>query len=161
MLIMAREKYQTEIDASFINYGGIRLSAIPKGSITRGKVFELSPFDNIIVLLTLKGKILQEFLDHIASRGGWPCAGISFQIKNKAAVNIKVAGKAFDSNSNYVIALGDYIANGGDDCVMFKNIPQKNNGYLVRDALLNYFSKVNKEGKQITASIENRITNAE
>jgi len=161
MLIMAREKYQTAVDASFINYGGIRLSAIPKGSILRGKVFELSPFDNIIVLLTLNGKVLQQFLNHIAARGGWPCAGISFQVKDKVAVNVKIAGKAFDIDKNYVIALADYVANGGDDCVMLKNISQQNNGYLFRDAVLNYFSKLNDEGKQISASIENRVTNAE
>ena len=161
MMVMAREKYQTKIDASFVNYGGIRLSSIPKGSISRGKVFELSPFDNMIVLLTLNGKVLQQFLDHVAAKGGWPCSGISFQIKNKVAVNINIAGKAFDSSKDYVIALADYVANGGDDCVMLKDIAQQGNGYLFRDAVLNYFSKLNKEGKQVTASIENRITNAE
>ena len=100
-------------------------------------------------------------LERRSSSDTLTCAGISFQIKNKVAVNINIAGKAFDSSKDYVIALADYVANGGDDCVMLKDIAQQGNGYLFRDAVLNYFSKLNKEGKQVTASIENRITNAE
>jgi 2',3'-cyclic-nucleotide 2'-phosphodiesterase (5'-nucleotidase family) len=96
MLLMAREKYQTKIDVSMINSGGIRMPAVPAGNITLGKIFELAPFDNIIVLLKLNGKTLSQLMNHIAGRGGWPCAGISWQIKNlpagqagKTAVNIK------------------------------------------------------------------------
>lgn len=161
MLYMAREKYNTVVQAAFVNYGGIRLPSLPAGNITRGKVFELSPFDNIVVLLKIKGDTLQQFLDHIAERDGWPCAGISFQVKNKKAVNILIGGAPVDLNNYYTIATLDYVANGGDDCNMLKPIPQKNNGFLFRDAVLEYFSSINKQGKKITASIENRVTNAE
>ncbi|MBL0145080.1 MAG: 5'-nucleotidase C-terminal domain-containing protein [Chitinophagaceae bacterium] len=44
-----------------MNYGGIRLPAIPAGNITRGKIFELAPFDNIIVLQKISGKTFQAF----------------------------------------------------------------------------------------------------
>lgn len=161
MLYMAREKYNTVVQAAFVNYGGIRLPSLPAGNITRGKVFELSPFDNIVVLLKIKGDTLQQFLDHIAERDGWPCAGISFQVKNKKAVNILIGGAPVDLNNYYTIATLDYVANGGDDCNMLKPITQKNNGFLFRDAVLEYFSSINKQGKKITASIENRVTNAE
>ena len=53
------------------------------------------------------------------------------------------------------------MANGGDDCVMLKTIPQINNGYLFRDAVLDYMADINKQGKKIAATIENRVTNAE
>lgn len=161
MLAMAREKYNSSIDVAMINFGGIRLPAIPAGNITLGKIYEVAPFDNIIVLLRLKGTLLQQLMDHVAEKGGWPCAGMSWQISNKKAVNIKVAGSTLDDNKEYTIALLDYIANGGDECEMLKNIPQQNNGYLFRDAVIDYFTKLNKEGKQITASIEKRVTNAE
>jgi 2',3'-cyclic-nucleotide 2'-phosphodiesterase (5'-nucleotidase family) len=168
MLVMAKEKYQTKIDGALINFGGIRLPSIPAGNITLGKIYEVAPFDNIIVLLKLNGKVLHRLLDHISSKGGWPCAGISWQIKNlpdtqqhKSAVNIFIAGSPLDENKEYSIALLDYIANGGDECEMLKTIPQQNNGYLFRDAVIDYFTKLNKEGKKITASIEKRVTNAE
>jgi 2',3'-cyclic-nucleotide 2'-phosphodiesterase (5'-nucleotidase family) len=161
MITIAKEKYQTNVDAAFINFGGIRLPSIPAGNITRGKIFELAPFDNIIVLQTLKGKVLQDFLNLVAARGGWPCAGLSYQIKDKKAVNIIISGKPIDENADYTISLLDYVANGGDDCEMLRNIPQRNNGYLFRDAVIEYFSQINKAGKQIISSIQNRVSNAE
>jgi len=41
------------------------------------------PFDNLLVLQKLKGNILQQLLDLAASKGGWPLAGITMQIKDK------------------------------------------------------------------------------
>jgi 2',3'-cyclic-nucleotide 2'-phosphodiesterase (5'-nucleotidase family) len=161
MLAMAREKYQTTVDASFLNYGGIRLPSIQAGKITRGKIFELSPFDNYLVVLTVNAKALQQFLDIIAKKGGWPCAGISFQIKNNKAVNIVINGKMLENTAMYTIATIDYIANGGDDCDMFKNLNQQNKGYLFRDAVISYFANQQLQGKSITSSIQNRVSNAE
>ncbi len=161
MLTMARQKYKTTVDASFINYGGIRLPSIAAGDITRGKIFELSPFDNIIVLITLKGSVLQDFLNHIANRKGWPVAGISFQIKGDKAINAQVNGQVLDNNKTYTIAVLDYIANGGDDCTMLKVLPQQNNGSLFRDAVIEYLKGYTVQGKKISAQIENRISNVQ
>ncbi len=161
MLAMAEKTYAIKVDAAFINYGGIRLPSIAAGNITRAKVFELSPFDNLLVLQKISGKVLQEFLDHIANRGGWPCSGISMQIKNKKAVNIMIGGKPFDESAVYTIANNDYVANGGDDCGMLKSIPQQSNGYLFRDAVFDYLAELKKQGRKISAKIENRTINAE
>jgi 2',3'-cyclic-nucleotide 2'-phosphodiesterase (5'-nucleotidase family) len=161
MLVKAKQVYKTAVDASFINYGGIRLPSIPAGKITRGKIFELAPFDNIIVLQKISGKILQEFLNHISGKNGWPVAGISWQLKNKAAINVLINGAPIDEMAVYTIAVLDYVANGGDDCNMLRPIPQINNGYLFRDAVIDYFTDMNKQGKKLTAQIEKRISNAE
>jgi 2',3'-cyclic-nucleotide 2'-phosphodiesterase (5'-nucleotidase family) len=45
-LAMATEKFKTRVDGAMMNFGGIRLTQLPAGDITRGKVFELMPFDN-------------------------------------------------------------------------------------------------------------------
>lgn len=161
MLVMGEKKYSVRIDAAFMNYGGIRLPSIPAGNITRGKIFELSPFDNALIIQKLNGKVLQEFLDHVASRGGWPCAGISMQVKDKKAINVKIGGVDLDESKIYTIANTDYVANGGDDCAMLKPIPQINNGYVFRDALFDYIKLFTTAGKKISAKIENRVTNAE
>lgn len=161
MKAMAEKYYKTTIDGAFINYGGIRLNGIKAGAITRGKIFELMPFDNIIVLQKLKGTVLQEFLDHITGRGGWPLAGITMQMKEKKAVNVMIGGKPLDPNTIYTIANSDYVANGGDNCEMLKSIPQINNGYLLRDGLIEYVESFTKKGQPITATIQNRVTNAQ
>jgi len=161
MLKMAEIKYATHIDAAFINYGGIRLPSVPAGNITRGKIFEMAPFDNILVLQKINGKVLQEFLDHVAGKKGWPCAGISMQIKDKKAINVMIGGVPINETTIYTVANNDYVANGGDDCIMLKPIPQINNGYLFRDAVIDYFTQYTKEGRKITAKIENRVINAD
>ena len=160
MLAIAKEKYNEPIDASFINFGGIRLQAIPAGNITRGKLFELAPFDNVIVLQKIEGKVFQQFLNHISSRGGWPTAGMTWQIKNKEAINVLIGRKPLLETSTYTIALVDYVANGGDDCEMLKSISQINNGILFRDAIIAYFSSFTKQGKKIPAITEKRVSNA-
>jgi 2',3'-cyclic-nucleotide 2'-phosphodiesterase (5'-nucleotidase family) len=161
VLYTAEKKFDTHIDAALINFGGVRLNQLPAGNITRGKLYELMPFDNLVVLQKIKGTVLQEFLDHVAGRGGWPVAGISMQIKNAKAVNIFVNAKKIDPDTEYIIANSDYIANGGDDVLMLKLIPQQNIGYLMRDALIEYVSDLTAKGKHITVTSSNRVSNAE
>jgi 2',3'-cyclic-nucleotide 2'-phosphodiesterase (5'-nucleotidase family) len=160
-LTMAKEKYGIHIDAAFVNFGGIRLTQLPAGNVTRGKIFELMPFDNLLILQKMKGSVLQQFLDLIAAREGWPVAGLTMQIKDKKAINIMIGGKPLEANAEYVIANSDFIANGGDNADMLRNIKQITNGYLMRDALFDYISKQKTEGKNISAAIENRVTNAQ
>jgi len=159
--IMAKEKYNIQADAAFMNYGGIRLNELPAGNVTRGKIFELMPFDNLLVLQKLKGEILQQLLDLIAARGGWPVAGITMEIKDKKAVNVMIAGKPLDPGATYTTVNSDFIANGGDNAEMLRNIPKISNGYLLRDAIFDYIKKLKSEGKNIAANEENRVTNAQ
>jgi len=161
MKTMAEKYYNTRVDAAFVNYGGIRIGNVKAGNITKGKVFELMPFDNIIVLQKVPGKVFKEFLDHIASRGGWPVAGLTMEIKNGKAENVMINGAALDINAVYTVANSDYVTNGGDQCDMLRPIPQINNGSLFRTALIEYFASFTKAGKQITVTIQNRVINAQ
>ena len=161
MLFSARKKFNMPLDAAFVNYGGQRITQMPKGPVTRSTIFELMPFENLVVVQSIKGSVLQQFLDHIALSGGWPVAGITFQIKDKKAVNVMVNGAPLDKDKTYHIVNSDYVANGGDYAVMLKDIPQQNRGYLMRDAIFDYIKALKAEGKNITAQKENRITHAQ
>jgi 2',3'-cyclic-nucleotide 2'-phosphodiesterase (5'-nucleotidase family) len=161
LLVMAREKYQTRVDAAVINHGGLRLNQLPAGAVTRGKIFEVMPFDNLLILQNLKGDILQQFLDLVAANGGWPVSGITMKIKDKKAINVQVNGKPLDPEATYVLANSNFLANGGDNADMLRNIPQIQNGYLMRDAFIDYIIQLRSEGKAISASIENRVINAD
>ncbi|MGB4844738.1 MAG: 5'-nucleotidase C-terminal domain-containing protein [Ferruginibacter sp.] len=161
MRIVGEKKYNMHIDAAFMNSGGIRLPVVPKGDITLGKVYEIIPFDNVLILQKVSGKVLLEFLNLTADRGGWPTSGITMQIKNKKAVNIKIGGADLNELATYTIANNDYVANGGDNCQMLKDVPQINNGFLARDAVVEYFKELQQAGKKINAKIENRVTYAE
>jgi 2',3'-cyclic-nucleotide 2'-phosphodiesterase (5'-nucleotidase family) len=131
------------------------------GNVTTGKIFELMPFDNLLILQKVKGTVLQQICDLMAAKGGWPVAGMTMQLKDKKAVNIIIGGKPINPEQEYTIANSDFIANGGDNADMLRPVPQITNGYLMRDAILDYIKLQKENGKNITANIENRVTNAE
>ncbi len=160
-LSMAADKYNTKVDVAFLNFGGMRLTQLPAGNVTNGKIFELMPFDNLLILQKLKGDVLQQMLDLTAAKGGWPVAGITMQIKDKKAVNVMVGGKPLDPGATYTTVNSDFVANGGDNADMLRTIPQITNGYLMRDAIFDYIKKLKSQGKNISANIENRVTNAQ
>jgi 2',3'-cyclic-nucleotide 2'-phosphodiesterase (5'-nucleotidase family) len=154
---MAEMKFQKKIDAAFINFGGIR-SYLPKGDVTIGKIFELMPFDNLVVLQEIKGDKLKIFLTRVCEKGGWPVStGLAYSIKDKLPLDILINNAPLDLNATYIIANSDYIANGGDNCDMLKSIPKQNINYLMRDALIEYTKLLTSHAKPIDAKIENRV----
>ena len=119
------------------------------------------PFDNMLIIQRMKGIVLQQFLDLVASRGGWPVAGMTMQIRDKKAVNVMIGGKSLDPEKIYTTVNSDFVANGGDNADMLRDIPQDNIGYLMRDAIFDYIKKLKSQGKNISANLENRVTNAQ
>ncbi len=156
----AERIYGKKIDAAFVNYGGIRVTQVPAGPLTLNKVFEMMPFDNLLVVQEVPGQVLQLFLDNVAARGGWPGSGIQYTIRNKKATEVLIGGQPLEAGRKYTIANSDYVANGGDDSDMLRAIPQENKGFLVRDGLIHYFSSLAAKGQPIGAAVENRVRNA-
>ncbi len=153
MRIQAEKIYNRKVDAAFINNGGLRIPSIPAGNVTVGKIYEVMPFDNLLVVQKVRGSILYQLIEHIGKRGGWPVSGVTFTISNGVATNILVNGQPIDWNNYYTIANSDYIANGGDDCIMLKQIPQETNGVFLRDVFIDYF----RTKKTITPINERRV----
>ncbi len=157
MLSQSQEKFSKKVDLAFTNYGGIRTNSMQPGKITNGSIYELMPFDNLVVLLTMNGEQLQLLMNHIASRGGWPVSGASYTIQNKMSSNVLIGGQPVDKSKSYVVALSDYIANGGDDCTMLINMTQEKNGYLLRDAIIDYVKSETAKGKSIGMPTMHRV----
>jgi 2',3'-cyclic-nucleotide 2'-phosphodiesterase (5'-nucleotidase family) len=149
------------IDLAILNYGGIRVPSLTKGTLSIEHAYLLMPFDNYLVEQILTGQQVKDFCDSIALKKGWPVSGISFKIKNDKAVNILVNNVPLDLTKNYKVALIDYVANGGDGMAFLKSIPQKQTGILFREAIIEYWKQQTAEGKKISSKLENRITYAE
>jgi len=145
LLESARSADPTPVDFAMQNYGGIRISEIPEGDITTGKIFELMPFDNLLVVVDCPSKIAKRFINDMARSGGAPLSSnISFSIVEKKAEHIKIDGKAFDESRNYRIAMPDYIANGGGGKDYLIDLPRLDSEVLIRDAIIEYVT--NHEG---------------
>jgi 2',3'-cyclic-nucleotide 2'-phosphodiesterase (5'-nucleotidase family) len=161
-LIKARERASatsyTSADICLLNTGGLR-SSIPKGIITRGNIYELMPFDNELVVVTISGVETWNLFRYVAASGGQPMAGINFEIKNdKTPGKIFIGGIAIDTSRTYNIVTSDYLAAGGDKMdFLRKPIHTYNTGIKIRDALMEYCIEQHKKGLKIGGRLDGRI----
>lgn len=107
------------VDLAITNKGSLR-SPLPKGTVTRGDIYTLQPFNNRIVVLQLRGSDLEDALDIMARRGGdGLSASASATIDRHdpdhiEADDITINGQPLDPERLYTVATLDYLANGGD-----------------------------------------------
>jgi len=141
-----------------VNYGGLRVPLLPAGNITKGMIFELMPFDNFLTVMELKGNVVQQLFDHIAAQGGWPVAGVRFEIFDGKASEIQISNKPLEEERIYQIIISDYLADGGDNLLFLRLEKRTNTGIFIRDAILEYLQKQTHEGKPIATHLDNRVT---
>jgi len=154
----ANKMFYKEVDFAMQNYGGLRIPILSKGELTKGKIYELMPFDNTLVVLDIDGKTVQKLADHIAARGGWPISkNFSFAIKNDKAVNVTMKGEAIDPAKIYRLAIPDYIADGGDSSEFLKSFPKEESGVFIREVLIVHLENLKDAGKDIIIDNSKRI----
>ena len=154
-LEMARQKIDPHVDAAFMNSGGVRLTDLPAGVITQGKIYELMPFDNLMVLLKMKGSSLKQYLDTLAANEGVIESGITMNISNKTAQDIMIGGKPLDLNAEYKVVHSDYVV---VNSVFLKTIARDTHSYLLRDAIIDYVKLNNSQGKKIKVLNTDRVS---
>ena len=148
-----------DIDMSLMNFGGIR-NVISAGAVTARTAFEVMPFENYIVVLEIPGSTVREMVSYLlASDRPQPMAG--FQIttdKNGNLLAVNIGGVPFDEQKTYYLATIDYLLEGGGKADFLKN----NTGvtdldYLVRNAMIDYFSSVDT----VRAAVDDRFVQIE
>ena len=145
------------IDFCLMNDGGIR-TIIPKGPITMGLTFEVMPFENQLVVITLSSEKTLELFEYLAQKGGDPISNASVGIKEGLPVNIMINGQPIEIGRNYKVLTTDYLARGGDKMIFFSDpIAYELVGIKLRDAMIEYFDKMAVRNKSIDAIIEGRI----
>lgn len=155
----AKKYTKTKVDFALVNYGGLRIPSLPAGPLTKGKVFELMPFDNTIVVVKMMGSDLPLLFHHMAKKGGWPISKqAKYTIAGEQAIDIRINDQKIDPDREYLIATNDYLANGGDQCHFFKGKKQLETGVLFRDAIISY---VQAQNTPISAQLERRVIGGE
>lgn len=151
----AQKHYDKPIDLAFMNDGGIRIPSLGPGSLTVGNIFELMPFENQLVVLELKGNVIQEWTEYIAQAGGEPVAGMRMTISDKKPKDVTIGGMPIDPTRTYTMVTSDYIANGGGNAAMLKRFEKSTNlNYLLRQAIIDYIT----EKKELNITTDGRIT---
>jgi 5'-nucleotidase/UDP-sugar diphosphatase len=150
------------VDFAIQNGGGIR-DDLPKGRITMKSIYEILPFDNSVVFLTLNGSDVQSLFDYIATispgEGAFPqvSEGISFTINRFTGKcqDILINGQPIHQFRNYRIATNSYLASGGDGFKMLLNaIFKYDTSKFQKDVLIEYIKYL---GKSIKPKIKGRI----
>jgi 2',3'-cyclic-nucleotide 2'-phosphodiesterase (5'-nucleotidase family) len=159
----AKAEYKSEdgltVDFCLLNYGGLR-SSLPAGDLTVGNVFELMPFDNTIVVLTLSGDKTKEIFQYLATAtNGMPISGLRMGISDKKPVNVTINGQPFDESRNYKIVTSDYLSLGGDMMNFFLDpIKYEILGMQIRDAILLHMRNETKLGKEVVSKLDGRLS---
>jgi 2',3'-cyclic-nucleotide 2'-phosphodiesterase (5'-nucleotidase family) len=134
------------------NNGGLR-TTIDQGDITRGKIFELMPFENELVILELNKTDFIGLLNYISLRGGEPFSGLNIKIDKNNNIIEHSWPVNFNNNETVRVLTSDYLANGGDKMSFFKGKKQHKIGLKLRDAIIDYCEK----NDTIDIRLDNRI----
>ncbi|MBC5773862.1 5'-nucleotidase C-terminal domain-containing protein [Pontibacter sp. KCTC 32443] len=157
LLEQTNKLMDTPVDMAQTTNGGLRVP-LPAGPVNVGNIFELMPFENEVVVLTLDGPTTQELFDFAAKTGISPIANATYTVKDGKAADVKIGGKPLDTSRNYTIVTSDYLASGGDNMAMFKKaIKTEKAGMMMRDMIINHIKELTAAGKQITADTKPRV----
>ncbi|MFY8021660.1 MAG: 5'-nucleotidase C-terminal domain-containing protein [Bacteroidia bacterium] len=158
LMVYANKKSELKPDFCVLNHGGLRIPVIYQGPISVRTIFELLPFENMLVMVELKGDDCAKLFDLIADSKGAPIGGCSMFIQNNKATNILIQGKPFDLSKNYWVLTSDYIANGGDHADMMKNALRTFQfDVKLRDAVIEELKNKTKDGGKLINQKDGRI----
>ena len=170
---MARRRLSEDAgaDIATVNSGSIRGDRVyPAGPVTRRMLVALHPFDNVICIVAVPGRIVLEALDHGVSKfpaaaGMFPqVSGVSFTIDSGApsdrkAVDVRVNGQPLDPAKIYTLAIPDFIFKGGDGYAMFPGgqvLVAPESGNLIVGALEKYVAAKRVIAPQVAGRIRVR-----
>lgn len=156
-------------DFCLLNNGGLR-TFLPQGEITRGKIYELMPFENELVVITLSPEKANDLFGYIAkktvNRGtrkqGVPVSGnVKVLLNGKFPKDIYINDEPF-VGKEYKVITSDYLANGGDYMSFFLNpIKYEKVGIKLRDAIMQHVIDEGKADRPIDSKLDKRISYVE
>jgi 5'-nucleotidase/UDP-sugar diphosphatase len=150
------------VDFALQNGGGIRAD-LYQGNITKSSIFALLPFNNWVLVLTMKGTEVQALFDYAGTipdgRGAFPqvSAGVSFTMNRTTGKceDILIQGKPIDPEKFYKIATNRYLAAGGDGYQIFRKASDGHILYETQKAVLEKY--IRAVGGRISPRVHGRI----
>ncbi len=156
-------------DFALLNNGGLR-TFLPKGEITQGKVFEIMPFENELVVVTLSVKKMVELFNYIGKKTvkggnrkqGVPVSGnVKIELSGETPVEVLVDNMRLRGRP-YKVITTDYLANGGDNMDFFLNpIKYEKLGIKLRDAIMNDVKSKKLLDIKVGSKLDKRISYVE
>lgn len=149
LLAMARQLSPEPVDMAVVNIGGMRCNW-GAGDISFRNVFELMPFDNELVVLTMKGKELLALCEVFAVSGGQGVAGLRMAAKHGVVTSATITDKEILPEAYYTVATSDYLSQGNDGMTPLKNHESMwKSDKKIRDLYIEYIKQVKTVASQV------------
>lgn len=159
LLHAARRHASDTVHAALVNEGGLRVP-LAAGPILMRHAYELLPFENFVVVLSLSGAQMERLADQIAAARGEPVAGWTMELDGDDAVGVLVNGEPVDPGRTYRLATVDYLVNGGGDWSVLWEAgtgAPEDLGILIRTAFVEYLAEMGT----VTPVLDGRIRRAQ
>jgi 2',3'-cyclic-nucleotide 2'-phosphodiesterase (5'-nucleotidase family) len=136
-------------DVAVMNNGGIRAS-LDSGMATFGELFEVQPFANTLVRITVTGRDLRAYLERLVGRSELNAhvSGVTITYDPRRPVGSRIAsvrftdGRSVDDDARYALVLSDFLAAGGDGLGVTERAQNVEAlGIVDLDALIAYLRK--------------------
>lgn len=143
------------VDLSILNFGGIRDHLVQKGEITMGDIYIISPFENTLVIVSLKGIELKKVFGKFTADENQPYSNAKVLYQGGRIASLSVNGAPIENERIYRIATLNFIAEGGDNIlsgIKFDHVYPTNQ--VFRDVIINYI----KTKKTVSPRLDDRVT---
>lgn len=108
----ASSELRTFVNVGIISDDMFKLFLVP-GELTLGDVYEFMPYNNHLVVLSMRGERLLKLIKQVAEVGGAPISGVRFRIdKNGQPNSILVNSEVLDPAREYLVATDSWDSNG-------------------------------------------------
>lgn len=142
---------------ALINSRGLR-SPLPQGKVLRRHAFEIMPFENLLTAVLLDGRQTIALFDHIYSENGDGLAGATCDFTPDGTRNIRINGKALQTNEYYWIFTSNYLAEGGDGYSMLSEADTIiSSNYAIRDIIIEKLQAYASANKKVPHQFSTRI----
>jgi 5'-nucleotidase len=163
-------------DLALMNPGGVRADLVPpqgQGDVTPiryGAAFEVQPFANRLVTVTLTGKELQTILERQFGRTHRRVLSVSqgftYRYRYDAtshtasvdAESMRLRGKPVEPAARYRVTVNSFLADGGDEFGALRDAPDRTPGPVDIDALVDYLTRTTSAAAPLTAPPLTRVT---
>lgn len=150
-----------DVDFAFTNISGIRMPSLPQGDITKRNVFELLPFDNMVIAAKIKGETLKQVLEKVASKSGEAISGFKMVISTDGKLIAAYYNSTpIDFSKEYILCTNDFLFNGGDGYTMLgENVVETYKVSIpIRNMIMEHIQKLWKTDVPLNPKADERIT---
>lgn len=165
MLSQAKERGGNNIALAILNAGGLRKNEIAAGQLRASDIFELLPFENVLITIELSGSQLAKITQSLV-RDSQAGARIQFRWNEQnrsefiGAKLLDASGheQPIDDNATYTIVTIDYLYNlkSGTYALLQEGKNKRELGLTLREVVMNYVKKETAAGRPIKSRADDR-----